>query len=157
MAGSEASDTAHHLVQRLTPSLRRFARALAGDAVLADEIVRSALGRLLPRSASGPHLKAALYAGVVMAHRARRAPPAEADNGPRPVRTEIVQHIERLPLDQREVLLLVVLEQLTYDEAATILSLPRSSIVARLARARAALAMAGEEPGARPAYLRLVK
>ena len=86
---------------------------------------------------------------------ARRRP--RPTTGRVPSAPESSQHIERLPLDQREVLLLVVLEQLTYDEAATILSLPRSSIVARLARARAALAMAGEEPGARPAYLRLVK
>ena len=159
MAGSEASDTAHHFAQRLTPALRRFARALTvdGDSAVADEFVRAALGRVHPRSVSGPHLKTALYAGVILAHRNRRAAPAEGDHGPHSGRAGIAHQIERLPLDQREVLLLVVLEQLSYDEVATILSLPRSSIVARLARARAALALGSEETSSRPAYLRVVK
>ena len=162
MAGSEASDTTQTLVQRLTPSLRRFARALSVDrdrVVAADEIVRTALDRvsLLPNE-SEAHLKTALYAGVILAHRSRRPSPAnDSDNAAKAGRAGIAHLIERLPLDQREVLLLIVLEHLSYDDVATILALPRSSIVARLARARASLSLPGEETAQRPAYLRLVK
>lgn len=158
MPGSEASDTAHDAVQRLAPSLRRFARALAADRdeAAADQIVHEAIDRLRRRTESASHLRAALYAGIVHIHRGRRLPAPHELQSARAGRGGVAQQIERLPLDQREVLLLVVLEQLSYDEVATILSLPRSSIVARLARARAALSLA-EETSARPAYLRVVK
>lgn len=155
MAGSEASDKVRDVLQRLAPSLRRFVRALAADRdeAAADRIVREAIDRLHMRTDSAAHLRTALYTNIVQIHRSRRLPAIhESEVG----RVGVAQQIERLPLDQREVLLLVVLEQLSYDEVAAILSLPRSSIVARLARARAAFSLA-EEASTRPAYLRVVK
>ena len=157
MAGSEASDTARDVLERLAPSLRRFARALAADRdETADQIVREAIDRFRGQAESTSHLRAALYASVVHIHRSRRLPAIHETQSGRAGRGGVAQQIERLPLDQREVLLLVVLEQLSYDEVATVLSLPRSSVVARLARARAALSVAEEAP-TRPAYLRVVK
>lgn len=158
MAGTEASDIAHDFVQQLTPSLRRFARALAADrdgGLVAEELLKTALDRLPSHGSATAHLKTALYAGIV--HTYRNRPLAAATDAPSRARHGIVQQIDRLPLDQREVLLLVVLERLRYDEVAAILSLPRSSVVARLARARAALAPLSEETPSRPAYLRVVK
>ena len=159
MTGSEASDTAHDLAQQLTPSLRRFARALTADregGLAAEELLKTALERLPSRNEPTAHLKTSLYASLVHAHR-NRPLAAPADSPAARAHSGIVQQIDRLPLDQREVLLLVVLEQLSYDEVAAILSLPRSSVVARLARARAALSPLGEETPTRPSYLRVVK
>jgi len=54
-----------------------------------------------------------------------------------------------LPLEQREALLLVVLEGASYAEAADILGIPAGTLMSRLGRARAALRLATgniEEP-----------
>ena len=44
--------------------------------------------------------------------------------------------IRRLPPDQREVLLLVALEDMSYAEAAAALGIPIGTVMSRLARAR---------------------
>ena len=57
--------------------------------------------------------------------------------------------IYALPNDQREALLLVVLEGQSYSDAADILSIPMGTLMSRLGRARAALRTmtgAGDEP-----------
>jgi RNA polymerase sigma-70 factor (ECF subfamily) len=52
----------------------------------------------------------------------------------------LVRDLERaiaaLPAAQREVLLLVALEDLSYDEAARVLGIPIGTVMSRLARAR---------------------
>jgi RNA polymerase sigma-70 factor (ECF subfamily) len=67
-----------------------------------------------------------------------------------------------LPLEEREALLLVVLEGFSFAHAARILKISRTVLVMRLARARAALSeIASETPSRpakpRPSYLRVVK
>ena len=57
--------------------------------------------------------------------------------------------IDSLAVDQREALLLVVLEGLSYAEAAEVLDIPMGTLMSRLGRARAALRSltgAGDEP-----------
>jgi RNA polymerase sigma-70 factor (ECF subfamily) len=44
--------------------------------------------------------------------------------------------IRRLPPDQREVLLLVALEDMSYDQAAVTLGVPIGTVMSRLSRAR---------------------
>ena len=57
--------------------------------------------------------------------------------------------IRRLPLEQREVLLLVALEEMSYDGAAQALGIPIGTVMSRLARAREKLRamLAGLPPG----------
>jgi RNA polymerase sigma-70 factor (ECF subfamily) len=50
--------------------------------------------------------------------------------------------MQALPSEQREALLLVVLEGMSYGEAASALSIPIGTLMSRLGRARAALRMA---------------
>jgi RNA polymerase sigma-70 factor (ECF subfamily) len=62
-----------------------------------------------------------------------------------------------LPAEQREIILLVGLEEMSYAEAAQALGVPQGTVMSRLSRARTRLAalMAGEAPSA--ATLRVVK
>jgi RNA polymerase sigma-70 factor (ECF subfamily) len=62
---------------------------------------------------------------------------------------EIAKAIDTLAHEQREALLLVVLEGLSYSEAAGVLGIPMGTLMSRLGRARAALRVATgavEEP-----------
>ena len=49
---------------------------------------------------------------------------------------DIQAALEKLPIEQREVLLLVAVEGLRYREAAEVLALPLGTVMSRLARAR---------------------
>jgi RNA polymerase sigma-70 factor (ECF subfamily) len=53
---------------------------------------------------------------------------------------QTMQAIGRLPAEQRELLLLVCVEELTYRDAAEVLDLPIGTVMSRLARARRKLA-----------------
>jgi len=52
---------------------------------------------------------------------------------------EMSRAIDRLPDDQREALLLVVLEGLSYEETAHALGIPMGTVMSRIGRARATL------------------
>ena len=60
----------------------------------------------------------------------------------------------RLPVEQREVLLLAAVEELRYEEIAALLSMPIGTVMSRLSRARDKLKRLLAEP---PAPLRSVK
>jgi RNA polymerase sigma-70 factor, ECF subfamily len=63
------------------------------------------------------------------------APDPEADA----LNRQIVRAVERLPDAQRTVMLLVVVEGLSYQEAAQVLGVPVGTIMSRLSRARQAV------------------
>ena len=54
----------------------------------------------------------------------------------------VAEAIDRLSEEQREVLLLVCVEELSYKEAAEVLGVPIGTVMSRLARARRNLAEA---------------
>jgi RNA polymerase sigma-70 factor, ECF subfamily len=91
--------------------------------------------------------------------------PRAAGNLPVPAspRDKFADALLALALEEREALLLVVLEGLSYAQAARILKISRTVLVMRLAFARAALSEtpAAKTPSrpakARPSYLRVVK
>jgi RNA polymerase sigma-70 factor (ECF subfamily) len=73
-------------------------------------------------------------AGVLMGDDGRRTTEARLDLG------RVRAAIDRLPQEQREVLILVCVEGLKYRETAEALDIPLGTVMSRLARARTALA-----------------
>lgn len=156
-------------IAALLPELRAFARFLARDRVLADDLVQDALVRALAaagRFERGTNLKAWLFtilrnAFYEQGRRRRREaavlraglPPNEAGRPDQDGRSE-VGDLERLiwtlPPLLREALILVGAQELTHEEAAAICGVPEGTMKARLSRARAALARAMAEPGPKP-------
>lgn len=151
------------------PALRRYARALTRNADRADDLVQDCLERAIRKqrlwAPSGP-LQAWLFKILLniyrndFRHRRRRGGHVPIDAllvepsipAPQPGRIalgEMSRAIDALPAEQREALLLVVLEGVSYEEAAGILGIPPGTLMSRLGRARAALrTMTGvsEEP-----------
>lgn len=152
-------------VEAHIPSLRRYARALTGDAASADDLVQDCLERALTRLAlwrRGSDMRAWLFAIMRniwlndLQRRAARPPHAPMEKGTEPA-TPAAQP-DRLALrdlqaallalseEQREVVLLVGLEGLSYAEAAAVTGVPIGTVMSRLKRGRdrLALLMAGE-------------
>lgn len=151
------------------PDLRRYARSLTGDAWAADDLVQDTLERACDRWqlwTAGTDLRAWLFTlmhnlFVDAARRALRqqgqrvdvddvahelvAPPAAADSA-----LDLQRCLLRLPEEQREVLLLVSLQDLGYEEVARITGVPVGTVMSRLSRARSRLRdlMEGRSPPA---------
>ena len=154
------------------PHLRRYARVLTGDAVRADGLVLETLERARGRRhplPEAPSLRTRLFALMHVLHRAPESPPWDirAAQSPRPAsdsgtasenaRTagdhnaeDLLTRIMRLPLDEREVLLLVAVERLSYGEIATLLDVSISTVMATLSHARESLGYAAPSPARRP-------
>jgi RNA polymerase sigma-70 factor (ECF subfamily) len=137
----------------LIPRLRRYARALAGDRSAADDLVQDTLERAWAKFhlyRSGTDLRAWLFAVMHNVHinrvRAQRPADAITDDLPemaqRAVQGDALlvrdmdRALARLPQEQREVLLLVALEDLSYDATARALGIPIGTVMSRLSRAR---------------------
>ncbi|MFO1128124.1 MAG: RNA polymerase sigma factor [Rhodospirillales bacterium] len=146
------SDAAN-LVTQAIPHLRRYARALTRDADQADDLVQDALERAWRHLGSWrgtdirPWLFTILHNVYVNALRKRRREPAivplplnlAGPNDAADVRLDLralEAAIARLPEEWRQVLLLVGLEQLGYQEVAGILGIPLGTVMSRLFRAR---------------------
>ena len=140
-----------HSVEAMIPALRRYARALARDADIADDLVQDTLVRALrsERLFIGGDLRAWLYTILTNLNRNRRRSLARQpammelfDTPPDASGTEaegrdISRALATLAEDQRAVLLLVVLEGLSYRDVADIQGVPIGTVMSRLARARA--------------------
>ncbi|MDB5914341.1 MAG: polymerase sigma factor [Ramlibacter sp.] len=142
------------------PALRRYARSLTGDAWAADDLVQDTLERACARWqlwAAGSDLRAWLFTLMhnLFVDAARQAT-RQAGHGHRvdvdDVANELVgssgvpdqamdlqRCLLRLPPEQREVLLLVSLQDLGYEEVARIVGVPVGTVMSRLSRARARL------------------
>jgi len=137
----------------LIPRLRRYARALAGERAAADDLVQDTLERAwskLHLFRRGTDLRAWLFTVMhnVYVNQVRAARPTDALEDDMPELAQrasqgdalLVRDLERaisaLPEAQREVLLLVALEDLSYEETARVLGIPIGTVMSRLARAR---------------------
>ena len=156
-------------IESCVPALRRYARALTRNADRADDLVQDCLERAIRKrglfAPTGP-MRAWLFRILVNLwrngarseqRRGEHVPlhslvvePAVAPTQPGWIALgEMSRAIERLPDEQRETLLLVVLEGVSYEEAGRILGVPVGTVMSRLSRARAALRVStgsGEEP-----------
>jgi RNA polymerase sigma-70 factor, ECF subfamily len=161
----------------LLPRLRRFGVALAGNRADADDLVQDTVERAL-RSLhqwqQGTRLDSWMFRIAqnlwIDAQRARRvraivtndldAAGGVAIDGARDAEARLTfaqtaQAISELPEDQRVVVALVLVDGMSYREAADVLDVPMGTVTSRLARARAALTVRvfGEQTdniGARP-------
>jgi RNA polymerase sigma-70 factor (ECF subfamily) len=136
------------------PRLRRYARAMVGNRAAADDLVQDTLERAWSRLAQwrpGSDLRAWLF-GIM--HNLRvdqlRRPglttqPMGEEGFEVPIRATQTDHLElsdlelalaRLPEEQRAVLLLVALEEMSYEEVARTLEIPLGTVMSRLSRGR---------------------
>lgn len=139
----------------LIPRLRRYARALTGQADTADDLVLDCVERGLSRLhlwRAGSDLRAWLFTIMHNLHvnnvrRSRIRPDGAAlpeweTTGSAPRQDDVVElnsivaALKQLPDEQREVILLVGLEELSYREAAAVLDVPIGTVMSRLARGR---------------------
>jgi RNA polymerase sigma-70 factor (ECF subfamily) len=150
-------------VEAAIPALRRYARALTRNADTADDLVQDTLVRAL-RSEHlfhGGELRSWLYTILTnlnrnrlrsLARRPTLTPIGENDapdaTGPEAGGRDIERALATLAEDQRSVLLLVVLEGLSYREVADIQGVPIGTVMSRLARARTQIKahLNGERP-----------
>jgi RNA polymerase sigma-70 factor (ECF subfamily) len=162
------------------PRLRRYARALVHSADVADDVVQTALERALAHWHQFDQRRDILVWLISIAHNAymdeyRRnsrqhtMDPQQAqdtldarqtepgfDLG---LRIDLIAALQALPLEQREPLLLVTLEQLSYAQCAEVLRIPVGTVMSRISRGRSALraALDGEKlPATSPTLRRVV-
>ena len=143
---------AERLVE-LIPRLRRYARALVGDRASADDLVQDTLERAwakLHLYRRGTDLRAWLFTVMHNVHvnkvRATRVTDTlddelpelaqRASQGDTLLLRDLDRAIARLPSEQRAVLLLVTLEEMSYEEVAHALDIPTGTVMSRLSRAR---------------------
>jgi len=143
------------LIEEQIPRLRRYARALTGDRSSADDLVQDTLERALSRFhlwRHGSDLRAWLFTIMhnIFVNQARTRLRHRHESLESAATLETMQASEpdwlqlrdldtalaQLPHEQRTVLLLVGLEQFTYEEAARVLEIPIGTVMSRLSRGR---------------------
>ena len=149
----------HHRLEEEIPRLRRYARALTRNAVRADDLVQETLVRALRKEhlwQPGTDLRAWLFTLMhnLNVNEVRRAIRDDATvdlencsenltatTDPTVSRQlrELDHALAQLPEEQRQVILLIGLEGMSYEDAATILDVPIGTIRSRLSRGRESL------------------
>jgi len=137
------------------PRLRRYARFLVDDPGRADDIVAKTLARARTAgsAAVARSQQAQLLALLRIVHAEeiarptpRRVTPVAANSDPEdpPSRDgvearQVLAELRRLPIEQREVVVLVAVERMSYDDVAALLRVPVATVISRLQQARGAL------------------
>jgi RNA polymerase sigma-70 factor (ECF subfamily) len=73
--------------------------------------------------------------GEEMPHASREAPPERSTDA----RLDVMQVLQELTPEHRQIIVLREMEQMSYEEIADVLSIPRGTVESRLHRARAEL------------------
>ena len=150
------------------PRLRRYARALSGNRDDADDLVQDTLERAWTRASLWRNvgdMRSWLFSIMHNLHvdtlrRGRlatvpvdddtpegEAPPTQGD---RLAVRDLQAALDRLPPEQREIVLLVALEDMAYADIAATLGLPIGTVMSRLARGRERLrGLLADAPAAR--------
>lgn len=183
--GNAAIESAHivsdmaDLIEMHIPALRRFALALLREKDSADDLVQDCLERAVSRwhsRRSEGDLRAWLFAiqhncylddrrrlkrrGIHVTLEAIREEPAVGPSQEGALHCDdVVAALAKLPTEQRTILLLVAVEDMTYAEAAQIVGVPVGTVMSRLSRGREKLRhlISGEGPADSKHFLRIVK
>lgn len=145
------------------PRLRRYARALVFDVHVADDLVQTTLERALTHWHQFDQRRDIVVWAISIAHNAymdecrrnarmpltdfgdgRSLSASDSDMTASPGtdigrRLDLVAALRQLPAEQRDPLLLVSIEQLSYAECAEALHIPIGTVMSRIARGRVAL------------------
>lgn len=160
-------------IEALIPNLRRYARVLVRDADHADDVVQDCLERAITRFhcfTPGTNLRSWLFTILLNIVRSeartnkRRGTVVHIDEirdaaavTPPPEQPltmrDLQEAFDRLPESFQEVVVLVAIEGMAYEDAAEIIGVPVGTVRSRLSRARDQLRRAMDEPApaARPA------
>jgi RNA polymerase sigma-70 factor (ECF subfamily) len=137
----------------LIPRLRRYARALVGDRARADDLVQDTLERAWNKFhlwRQGSDLRAWLFTVMHNVHvnqirASRDFVPIDDEGAEMAVAgtqgasieiRDLERSLALLPAEQREVLLLIALEDMSYADVARVLGIPIGTVMSRLSRAR---------------------
>lgn len=140
------------------PMLRRFAISLAKDPVRADDLVQEALMKGWRNRQSfhpGSNIEAWLFTILRNVFYTQRRVGAREEDDPNDERAsrlsvpasqgdqldlqDVYAAVGRLPTDQREAIIFIVLDGMTYEEAAIAAGCKLGTIKSRVSRARASL------------------
>lgn len=146
----------------LLPNLKRFAISLCRRPDIADDLVQTTVERAFrnrssfdPNTRLQPWLFRILRNAWIDITRRNKTRGVEVDadvafdmpavDGVRDMEARLMldktnSALQDLPLEQREVIILVCMQELTYKEAADVLDLPIGTVMSRLSRGRLALA-----------------
>lgn len=144
------------LLEPEIPRLRRYAYALTRNSEAADDLVQDTLERAISRwhlwrreGSLRPWLftiERNLFLGGIRKTRRRgehigtealeHIPAADSAQEASAGAHDVLAALDSLPEEQRSVLLLVAVEDLSYEEAAHALGVPLGTIMSRLSRAR---------------------
>lgn len=158
------TETGDRIVE-LLPRLRRFARSLSRNQHDADDLVQSVVERAwrhLDQLKPGANLASWMF-GIMKnawidgrrAHHRRGEVALPEDSGEHPsvnpgdMQTNlwsVSEAMNKLPEDQRLAIALVLVEGMSYKEAAELLDVPIGTLTSRLARGRSALSAALGDP-----------
>jgi RNA polymerase sigma-70 factor, ECF subfamily len=154
-------DTFNEDLIALLPNLRRFALSLSRRADVADDLVQITAERAFAardrydrstrldawlfrilRNAWIDHARRSVTRGTVID--IDDAPDAATVDGVREMEARLMLRkteaaMAELPEDQREVMMLICVDELTYKEAAEVIGVPIGTVMSRLARARIAI------------------
>jgi RNA polymerase sigma-70 factor, ECF subfamily len=160
-AQQNVDDDLHREIEALIPRLQRYARQLARDSVAADDLVQDCLARALDKIhlwEPGTDLRAWLFTilhnrhiGLARRDTRQRAwrqlqnsdssrtltPSQEA----RLELRDLERALAKLPEEQRSVILLIGLQGMGYEEAASVANLPIGTVRSRVSRGRKTLRM----------------
>lgn len=143
-------------IEEQIPRLRRYARALTRSQIRADDLVQDTLVRALAKEhlwRTGTNLRAWLFTIMhnqnvntvrsairdgLMVGIEETSPNLIATTDPTAARQlyELHRALTQLPEEQSQVILLVGLEGVSYEEAAAILQIPVGTVRSRLSRGR---------------------
>jgi RNA polymerase sigma-70 factor, ECF subfamily len=155
-----AEEVFRNQLLKIIPSLRAFARGLCGDRDLADDMAQDAMMRAWAAQKSftpGTNFRAWIFMILrnqfyTTLRRNSRMVSWDPEVAERVLVTKAAQHdglnvedvskaLKKLPAEQREVLLLIGANGMSYEEASEVMGCAIGTIKSRLARGRAALSL----------------